>query len=228
MQAKDVMTTPVISVWEETRVHEVVRLLLEHRISAVPVVDEDQRVVGIVSEGDLLLAPDASRGRQAWWLTALMSGGTLDYERIHASTAGDVMSRPVVCVEEHTPLRDIARTLERRHIKRAPVVRDGALVGIVSRANLLHGLADEIIEDHEPGAAANRALRVRVVNALRKEPLLASRLVNVTVNDGVVSLWGEVENDAQRDVAARVAQAVDGARSVENHLGLEPVSGLPA
>jgi CBS domain-containing protein len=227
MQAKDVMTTPVISVSEQTRVHDVVRLLLEHRISAVPVVDADQRVLGMVSEGDLLRAPGQARGRQVWWLTVLMLGGTLDYERIHGSTAGDVMNHPIVAVAEDTPLNEIARLLERRQIKRVPVLRDGRLVGIVSRANLLHGLAGDIIEQHEPGAAANRSVRDLVVDALRHEPLLASRLINVTVNDGTVALWGVVENGAQRDAAERAARGVTGVRSVENNLCHEAVSGLP-
>ena len=227
MQAKDVMTTPVISVTEQTRVHDVVRLLLEHRISALPVIDAQQRVVGMVSEGDLLRAPDQVRGKQVWWLSALMLGGTLDYERIHASTAGDVMNRPVVAVAEDAPLHEIARLLERRHIKRVPVLRDGRLVGIVSRANLLHGLASDIIEQHEPGAGADRSIRAHVVDALRHESLLASRLINVTVSDGAVTLWGMVENDAQRDAAKRTAQTVAGVTSVENNLGLEPASGIP-
>lgn len=227
MQARDVMTTPVISVQEQTQIHDVVRLLLAHRISAVPVVDADQRVLGMVSEGDLLSSPDARRGQQAWWLSALMMGGTPDYERIHSSTAADVMNHPVVAVAEDTPLREIARILERKHIKRVPVLRDGKLVGIVSRANLLHGLANDIIEQHEPGTAADRAVRTRVVDALAHEPLLASLLINVMVNDGAVELWGVVENDSQRDAAERAARATQGVRSVENHLGRGPVSGLP-
>jgi hypothetical protein len=181
----------------------------------------------MVSEGDLLLAPEAASGKQVWWLSALMLGGTLDYDRIHSSTAGDVMNRPVVTVDEDTELGEIARLLERRHIKRVPVLRDGKLAGIVSRANLLHGLSNRIIEQHEPGAAADRAVRARVVNALRQEPLLASKLINVTVRDGDVTLWGVVDNAAERDAAESAARAAEGVGSVENNLGPGPVSGLP-
>jgi hyperosmotically inducible protein len=91
----------------------------------------------------------------------------------------------------------------------------------------LHGLAGDIIEQHEPGAAADRSVRAHVVDALRHEPLLASRLINVTVHDGAVALWGPIENGAQRDAAEQAARAVSGVRSIENNLGPEPVSGLP-
>jgi osmotically-inducible protein OsmY len=91
----------------------------------------------------------------------------------------------------------------------------------------LHGLANEIIEQHEPGAAADRSIRARVVDALRQEPQLASLLINVTVNDAAVKLWGVVENDSQRETAERAAEATAGVESVENNLGPGPVSGLP-
>lgn len=227
MQARDIMTTRVISVGEDTPVQDVVRRLIEHGISAVPVVDARGVVVGMLSEGDLLASPEAALRRQVWWLSALMVGGTVDFERIHGSTAADVMSSPVVSVSGDTSLAEIARLLERKHIKRVPVLDAGRLVGIVSRANLLHALANDIIEQHQPGAGEDRALRQRVVAALGKEPLLSALLVNATVNDGVVSLWGVVENDAQREAAERAAQGIDGVRSVDNHLGPAPVSGLP-
>jgi CBS-domain-containing membrane protein len=227
MQARDVMTSNVVSVTSRTPVHDIVRLLMKHRISAVPVVDSDQQVVGIVSEGDLLAAPEDLYGKQAWWLVGLMLGGTLDYESLHASTASEVMTRRVIAVEEDAELSDVAKTLEREHIKRVPVVRDGKLVGIVSRANLLHGLANDIIERHEPGMAEDRALRVRVVNVLMHEPSLEPYLVNVTVKDGAVRLWGVVSDETARMNAARIAQDIPGVESVENNLGSGPVSGMP-
>jgi CBS-domain-containing membrane protein len=227
MQARDVMTSNVVSVASNTPVHDIVRLLMKHRISAVPVVDDEQHVVGIVSEGDLLAAPEDLYGKQAWWLVGLMLGGTLDYEALHASTASEVMTRRVIAVEEGAELSEVAKTLEREHIKRVPVVRDGKLVGIVSRANLLHGLANDIIERHEPGMAEDRALRANIVNALMHEPSLQPYLVNVTVKDGAVRLWGVVNDETARANAERVAQQVAGVQAVENNLGPGPMSGIP-
>lgn len=227
MQARDVMTSNVVSVTSDTRVHDIVQLLMKHRISAVPVVDSEQHVVGIVSEGDLLAAPEDIYGKQAWWLVGLMLGGALDYDALHASTAGEVMTRRVISVEEGAALSDVAKILERKHIKRVPVVRDGKLVGIVSRANLLHGLANDIIEQHEPGMAEDRALRAQVVNGLMHEPSLEPYLVNVTVKDGAVRVWGVVSDEKARMNAERIAQQIPGVQSVENNLGPGPVSGMP-
>ena len=228
MQAKDVMTSKVISVTADTPVHDLVRLLLRHRISALPVVDDSRQVVGIVSEGDLLsAAPEGIYGKPAWWLAGLMVGANLDYEQIYERTASEVMTREVTTVEEDTPLAAIAKTLEREHIKRVPVLKDGKLVGIVSRANLLHGLANDIIERHEPGWAADRTIRAHVVDALRHESALDAHVINVTVREGVVTLWGVVDGEAARAAAQRLAMAVADVKSVENHLGPGPVSGLP-
>ncbi len=229
MQAKDVMTVNVISVAEDSPIHEVVRLLLKYRISAVPVVDGARKVVGIVSEGDLLRPEGASRGamQRPWWLESVWSGQTVAHEKAHGRTAGAVMTRDVITVDEHTPVNEIAGLLERHHIKRVPVLSNGALVGIVSRANLLHGLANTIIDHHEPGAAKDRQLRDEVVKLLLNKHELDTALVNVTVSDGNVRLWGVVENAADAAAAESAAKALPGIKSVENNLRPGPMSGVP-
>jgi len=229
MQAKDIMTVNVVSVSKETPIHEVVGLLLKHRISAVPVVDSTGAVVGIVSEGDLLRGEGTSRNRMdhPWWLVAVFSGGAVTYEKVRCGTADGVMTRNVVSVDEDTPLPEIAELLERRHIKRVPVVANGKLVGIVSRANLLHGLANMIVDHHEPGAEKDRHLRNELLNALLDRPELESVLINVVVRDGKARLWGVVESDGEVAAAAKVAEGVPGVVSVENNLNLGPLSGVP-
>jgi CBS domain-containing protein len=227
MQAKDVMTSKVISVSDDTPVHDIVRLLVKHRISAVPVVNANQQVVGIVSEGDLLSDTDGVAPKSAWWLAAVMLGGAPDFDKLHSSTAGEVMTLRVITVQENASLAEIARILERNHIKRVPVVRDDRLVGIVSRANLLHGLANDIIEQHEPGAAEDRAIRARVVDALGHQTSLDSHIINVTVNGGVVALWGVVDGEHERATAERIAEGVSGVQSIQNNLGPGQISGLP-
>ena len=229
MHAKDIMTVNVISVSADAPVHEVVRLLLKHRISAVPVVDGARKVVGIVSEGDLLRPEGVSRAgaQRPWWLEAVFAGQTMTYEQAHGRTAGAVMTPNVITVDEDTPLNEIAELLERHHIKRVPVLSDGRLAGIVSRANLLHGLASTIVDHHEPGAAKDRQLREKLVKILLDKQELDTVLVNVTVNDGNVRLWGMVENTDQASAAESTAKMLPGVKSVENNLGLGPVSGVP-
>ncbi len=229
MRAKDIMTVNVISVSEDAPIHEVVRLLLKHRISAVPVIDGARKVAGIVSEGDLLRPEGASRAgaQRPWWLEAVFTGQTVTYEKVHGRTAGAVMTRNVIAVDEDTPLNEIAELLERHHIKRVPVLSDGRVAGIVSRANLLHGLANTIVDHHEPGAAKDRQLREELVKILLDKQELDTVLVNVTVSDGNVRLWGKVENTDQAAAAESAAKMLPGVKSVENNLGPGPISGVP-
>jgi CBS domain-containing protein len=226
MQAKDVMTVNVISVSEEAPVHEIVRLLLKYRISAVPVVDGARNVVGIVTEGDLL-RPEATSPQRPRWLEALFAGPMAGFDSARGRTAGAVMTRNVVTVDEDTPLNQIAEQLERHRIKRVPVLKDGKLTGIVSRANLLHGLASTIIEHHEPGAAKDRHIRDELAKTLLEKHGLDTVLVNVTVTEGNVRLWGMVENAEQAALAESAAKALPGVKSVENNLALGPMSGIP-
>ena len=229
MRAKDVMTVNVISVSEETPVHEIVGLLLKYRISAVPVVDSARKVVGIVSEGGLLGPEGTSSGggKRSWWLEAIFAGEIVTDEKAHGRAAGAVMTRNVFTVEEETPLNEIAELLERHHIKRVPVLSDGRLVGIVSRANLLHGLANTIIAHHEPSAEKDRQLRHELMKILLEKHKLDTVLVNVTVSHGNVRLWGVVENAEQAATAETAAKSLLGVKSVKNHLGPGLMSGIP-
>ena len=228
MQAKDVMTTNVISVSQDSPVHEVVRLLLKYRISAVPVVDSGRTVVGIVSEGDLLRPEGTSPAgaQRPSWMGGVVAGQAGIREKALGRTAGAVMTRNVITVDEDAPLNEIAGLLERHHIKRVPVLSGGRLVGIVSRANLLHGLANIIAEHHEPGAAKDRQIRAELVKILLNHKL-DSVLINVTVSDGNVRLWGVVDNAEEAAMAEIEARSLPGVRSVENNLGVGPISGVP-
>ena len=143
MNAADVMVSNVITVRSDAAVEQIAEILLTNRISAVPVVDESGRLVGIVSEGDLIHRVEAGTERhRAWWLELLSARDILEHEFIksHARKAADLMTRPVITVQPDTPLSDLAALLEKHRIKRVPVVQDGKLVGIVSRANLIQAL----------------------------------------------------------------------------------------
>ena len=150
MKASNVMRRTVVAVTRDTRLREIARILLDHRISAVPVLDLSGKVIGIISEGDLIGRDNAAEreARRDWWLTLLAEGEALNPEFLATlrdldRTAQDVMSAPVVTVDEMTEVRGIARLLADRNIKRVPVVRDGKAVGIVSRADLLRAFASQ-------------------------------------------------------------------------------------
>lgn len=230
MQARDVMSTPVITVTEDTSVADVARLLLRHGISGVPVLGGDGRLVGIVSEGDLVRRVESGTEREpSWWLRVF--GDTeehvRDYVKTHGRRAGDVMSRNVATVREDAGIAEIAELLERKRIKRVPVVRDHEVVGIVSRANLLHALASmptQITQAATDAAPSDRTLKTRIENEMRRAGLDTS-FVNVVVAEGVAWLWGAVRTESQLD-AARVAaeRAMGDAAAVQSRLSVLPPS----
>ncbi|MFH1819597.1 MAG: CBS domain-containing protein [Pseudomonadota bacterium] len=218
MLAKDVMTTAILRVTPDTDVGEIARTLLDAHISAVPVIDGGGNLIGIVSEGDLLHRAEAeTRHRPSWWLRLLATPEELSerYLREFGRRARDVMTRDVITVEPDTPLTEIAAMLEKFHIKRVPVMEHGKLVGIVSRANLLRGVATW----QKPGdvRVEDSALRSLLLKAL-SEADLPMHLVNVTVTDGTVGLWGVVDSELQVEAARAAAEATVGVLRLENHL----------
>jgi CBS domain-containing protein len=221
MQAKDIMSTNVMTVTPETQVLEIAKLMLERHISAVPVVDPNNHVLGIVSEGDLIQRPELGvEQRRSRWLSRLMSGeqSSAQYVKSHGTHAAQVMSHPVVTVSEDTPIAEIAQLLEKRRIKRVPVVRDRKLVGIVTRADLLRGL----VSFQEPSTATtstdDRAIRETLQATLIKEGIPAN-YVNVVVAGGVVHLWGLVRSEREKEALQLAAESTPGVQAVENHLG---------
>jgi CBS domain-containing protein len=221
MRAGDVMTGDVVTVGPEARVDEIGRLMLAHHISAVPVVDATGQLLGIVSEGDLVRrAETGTLSRRAWWLELLRdpAAEAREYVKTHGRRAADVMTRPVVTVAEDTAIEDIAGLLERRGIKRVPVVREGRVIGIVSRADLVRALAVRPVEPPPPGVADDRAIRDGVLAALRTQPWWVGTYRTVVVVDGVVHLWGLARSPAERDAMRVAAETVPGVRGVEDHL----------
>lgn len=225
MLARDVMTSPVATVPPDMPVVEVAQFLLERRISAAPVVDDDGRLLGIVSEGDLLHRPETGTlRRRSWWLSLLTSPEeqASEYIKTHGRRAADVMTREVVTVHEDTPLDEVAELLEKRRIKRVPVVRGGELVGIVSRADILRALASGREFSIGVPSADDRTIRQQLLDHLAREGLPHTSLVNVVVTDGVVHLWGIVETDEERQAMRVAAETIPGVRAVENHLVTRP------
>ena len=225
MRAADVMVTNVITVTPETSVQEVAGILLTNRISGVPVVATDGRMVGIVSEGDLIHRVEAGTGRRRSWWLAILTGRDLlagEYVREHSRKVADVMTREVVTATPETPLREIAKILEKNGIKRVPIVKDGKIVGIVSRANLLQALASVPKEIAEGAAPSDGAIREGVMNRLKAETWSRPSLVNVIVQNGTVELWGIVDSQTEKKAVRVAAEVTPGVRAVNDNLIIRP------
>lgn len=220
MKAKDVMTPHVVSVKPDSTVSDVAALLLKHGISAVPVVDDGDRLAGIVSEGDLIRRAEIGTAdrKRSWWLRLFTDNATLaaEYVKTHATKVRDVMTKKVISVSEETSLLDIAALFEKHRIKRVPVVRGDRLLGIVSRANLIQGLAAKS-STLMPGAADDGAIRLKVIEALESESWSYINSGGVTVTDGVVEFWGVYQSEEERKASQVAAENVPGVRRVEDH-----------
>lgn len=230
MHAMKVMTRPVVTVPADATVYAVVNILLGARISAAPVVDADGKMIGIVSEADLMNRPESGTVPARSWLQRLLAPETVlarDYLRSHSHHVADVMTRDVVTADEETDLKEIAGLMQRKGIKRVPIVRDGRVVGIVSRANLLQGL---LATDARPAecTASDDKLRVRVNEELDRHSW-ASDVSNVVIENGAVHLWGRTFSPAARDAVRVAVENVPGVKRVINNIVVLPVeAGLPS
>ena len=219
MKARDVMVSPVITVKRNDTVPEVAEILLKQRISAVPVVDDAGRIVGIVSEGDLLhrMESDTER-RHSWWLLPFLGQETLaaDYVQAHARKVSDVMTRKVITASPETPLHEIATLLEKHSIKRVPIAIDGRVLGIVSRANLIQAVASMGKVLDLPTSDAS--VRDRLLAHLQEQSWAHTTLLNVTVSNGVVDLWGFTSSDGERTAIRVAAESTPGVCAVNDNL----------
>ena len=223
MQAMKVMTRTVVTVPADATVWAAADILLGARISAAPVVDADGRMLGIVSEADLMNRPEIGTVPGRSWLQRLLTDETVmarDYLRSHSHRVVDVMTRKVVSVEERTDLKDIAALMQKHGIKRVPVVRDGKVVGVVSRANLLQGLLAREPQKSE-ATVDDETVRGRVVEALSKEDW-GNGVSNVVVESGVVNIWGNVASPSVREAVRVAAENVPGVRRVVNKVVVLP------
>jgi len=233
MRASDVMTANVLTVGPTTSVQELAVLLSQHNISGVPVLDAAGMLVGIVSEGDLLHRAetgterrDESPRRHQGWFERLIAGNdesARDYVKAHGQMVGDIMSRDIVSVEETTGLDEIADLLETRRIKRVPVVRDGKVVGIVSRANLVRALA----ATRRPTAedADDTTIRRRLLTELDGKSWARVWAADIVVKDKTVHLWYSDDHTEEERRALRVAaENTPGVRAVEEHIVRVPMT----
>jgi len=219
VKARDVMVSHVITVGPELDVKAVANTLVANGISAVPVVAIDGSIVGIVSEGDLMRRA-VSGAKRSRWLETFSSAEQLmaDFVKVHGRKAKDVMTRQVISISPDTSLQEIANLLEKNGIKRVPVIENGRLVGIVSRANLVQALATRGLAFVDV-AEADEALRKVILLNLRKLPwTTAMTMVDVIVDRGVVNLWGVVRNEEEKNAVRITAEGTPGVQAVNDHV----------
>jgi CBS domain-containing protein len=219
MKAADVMVSNVISVGQDASVQEVAEVLLRNRVSAVPVLGPKAELVGIVSEGDLMRRPEAgTERRHSWWLGLIASNEGLasEYIKSHSRKVVDVMTRRVVTATPDTPVADVAALLEKHAIKRVPIVKDGKIVGIVSRANLLQALAS--LKNVPPGTTDDASIRAKLTSKLANEQWTKPSLLNLIVRDGTVDLWGIAYSQTEKKAVRVLVESTPGVRAVNDNL----------
>lgn len=225
MLAKDIMTATVISIPNDGTVEQAVQLMLDHHVSALPVIDAKGELAGLISEGDLMRRvrePDDTR--RSWWLEifAGVDENAQDFVKLRSQRVADVMTRKVISVQEDVPVGQIAKLLEKHRIKRVPVLRGSQVVGIVSRSNLLHALSRADHSGLPVSSADDRALRVRIDTALKEVPMGASNLVNFEVESGNVVVHGLVESDMEANAIRVAIENVPGVHKVDMQMGRLP------
>lgn len=224
MKVAEVMTRGVISIAPIDSMKKAAQLMLQYDMSGFPVMDRG-KLVGIVTEGDFLRRAEIGTERhRTRWIELLVAPGQLadEYAHAHGRKVEEVMTRDVVTVAEDASLEEAVRLLERHHIKRLPVVKGGAMVGILSRANLLHAFVVGASEASEP-SMGDAAIRDALMATLDKEGWAPHGVVNTIVENGIVDLGGVIRDERQRLALRIAAENIPGVKGVRDHrLELDP------
>jgi CBS domain-containing protein len=220
MRAMDVMVRDVVTVHADTDIAEAIKLLSTHDVSALPVVDAENRLIGIISEADLIHRVElGTEKHRPWWQEAVTGASALaeDFAKSHGKKVDELMTSNVVSASEDTPLSEIAALLERKRIKRVPITRDGKLVGVVSQSNLIQALASAIGQ-----AGANddddRVIRQKLLARLEKQSWTDFGSRNVIVSGGTVHLWGLISSDEERKALIALAEDIPGVARVSDEM----------
>ncbi|WP_342363984.1 CBS domain-containing protein [Terrarubrum flagellatum] len=223
MNCRDIMSTFLLTLAPECSVKEAARLLVKSRISGAPVIDHAGKLLGIVSEGDLVRRTEiGTQKRGSWWLELLASDRSraVDFVKSHAARVEDIMTRDVVTATADTSIDIAADLLEKHRVKRLPILEDGELVGIVTRADIVRQVAFAPAIDVMH--AGDRELRDAVLNKFRALPWRLSSLVNASARDNTVDLWGMAGSDDEIRAIKIAAESAPGVKRVVSHLFVEP------
>ncbi|MEO1092730.1 MAG: CBS domain-containing protein [Pseudomonadota bacterium] len=224
MRARDIMTTDLVTVAPSTPVSAVAQLMLERRVSAVPVVHDGQ-LVGLLSESDLLHRQEAgTEETPTWWQELFRS--TEDraeaYLKAHGQRAGDVMSSALHTIGPDADVEEVAAQMEKHRVKRLPVLDQGRLMGVVSRSDLLRLLVKAAHHSSKPTAVSDHQVCQAVLDEIQEAGLATTTTLNVIATDGTVGLWGFVASETERHAVQVAAEGIAGVKAVDNHLTIRP------
>ncbi len=228
-KAADIMYSAVVTATPDHTVQEAAGLMVENGISGLPVVDKSGKLVGIVSESDLMRHAEAGTDHhRSWWLRALMGrdGLAREFVKENAQRVSDVMSKNVITATPETPVRELAETLEQNGIKRLPIISGGKVVGIVSRANLLRALARGELATQHRAAKSDEDLRQAVLARIGAEPWARTALINVGADNGAIKLSGIVDSTAEKRALRLAAELTEGVKTVEDTTMIRPIGGV--
>ena len=219
MRAHQIMTKPVATVAPDATIVDAANIMLDRHISGLPVVDASGKLVGIVSEGDFIRRTEIGTGRRRGrWLQFILGPGKSpsDFVHEHGRRIAEVMTESPVTITEDTSLADIADLMERKNVKRLPVLRGDEVVGMITRANLLQAVASLAHQVPDPTADDDH-IRSRIVHAIEKTDWCPSGL-NVIVRDRIAHLSGVILDEEARQAAVVAAENVEGVAKVHDHL----------
>jgi len=230
MNASDIMTTPALTLPQHASLADAIRLMLGRHISGVPVVDGDGRLVGILTEGDLLRRIEVGTADHHWsGLRKFLRGPGLnaeEYVHAHSRRVADLMTPAPVSVAESTPLDEVVDILERKRIRRVPVVADERVVGVVSRADILRAVGNVVGAPAETDAD-DAAVLARLHAELDRQPWFTERNLQLSVHHGTVRMEGFVTDPRMRDALRVAAQNTSGRAHVQDELEVvDPASGM--
>ena len=218
-RAADIMTRPVLSVAPDAPLSQAIRLMTDHHVSGVPVVTESGALVGILTEGDMLRRPETSTEgeKPGWLLSFLLPGREADkYIQTHGRRVSEVMTTDVITVPAAAYLSEVVQLMRRYRVKRLPVMEDGQMVGIVSRADIVRQVGAALA--NAPSSADDAAILAAINDAVKKEPWAPGKMVSASVKDGIVGLDGCVYDLRERDAMGVLAENTAGATRVENRI----------
>ncbi len=227
MKIIEIMTKDVVTVAPDTPVQEIARLMAQKHISGVPVVDADGTMTGIVSHSDLLHRPETgTEPRRRRWIDLFADPDTLAraYTKTHGMKARDIMTRKVVWVDAQSDLRDAADVLDKRDVKRVPVLENNRIVGILSRGDVVRAFAMQ--PPRQAGQVSDAAVQTAIQKRFAEQNWLDATFVSVSVRDGVAELSGIIRSKAQLAAVETMVEETSGVTAIRNALKVHSQVGM--